>query len=455
MSNRNRIIHAAVALIALALVSGCAETSREQATGKGTIRGINSIVTAPDINFLIEERNLGGIGFKEVAGFAPYDDLSYNFNYDIVLPGATSTTRLITQFIDVAADTEYTTVITGSVANPAILLWEAPEREWDGTETVFEADFVNLSPALGEVDIYFAPLGTVPVLGSALGTVGFGERIPYQEFSSDQYELIITPKDDPDPLNYLYQSRTLASTAGARVTLAIFDPDPSITAGVAVNLINSGGTSASLPDVNDLSRVRLFHAALGTDRVDGFFNSDFNNTIFPDLGFGETSAYVDIDTAPTTFTLTDAGNSGAVVYEEDIAIAANSKHSILLGGAPGAIVLKNLADEARALETFPVIRFTNMAVNSGVVNIYMLEPGTPITEDETPRYIALQGSADTGFFGITAGMHEITITSFGDIAPVSAPITIDVTNGDFVDIIILDTVDPTMADLFIFNSSLP
>ncbi len=223
-------ISIAMALIAVLLTGGCAETSLEEATGKGTIRGINAIVTAPELIFMIEERSIGNARFKGAAGFAEYDDLTYNFNFDALLPGDATPTRLATQFIDVLVDTEYSLVITGTVANPAIMFWEAAARVWDGTETVFEADFAHLSPSLGEVDVYFAPVGTMPVLGNAIGTLSFGERIPHLEFADGDYELIITPRDDPDPLNYLYQSNDLTSTSATRITFAFFDPDPSITA---------------------------------------------------------------------------------------------------------------------------------------------------------------------------------------------------------------------------------
>jgi hypothetical protein len=455
MKHRNRITSAVALLIALALVGGCAKTSQTEATGKGTIRGINAIVTAPDLSFLIEERSLGSVTFKGVAGFNRYDDLSYNFNFDIQLPGTTSLTRLATEFIDVVADTEYTLVLTGSVANPTIMRWEEPERTWAETETVFEADFVHLSPEIGEVDVYFAPVGIAPTLGSAIGTLNYGDRIPYAEFQDAQFQIFVTPKDDVDPLNYLYQSAIFSSSPGTRVTFALFDPDPSITADIAVNLISASGGSTSIPDITKPAVIRLLHAAIDIGRVDGFFNSDFATNVFPDVGFGEVSAYTDIGTIATTVTLTDLGNTGAIVHEEEISGSGNSKRTIVLGGASSTLLFKGLRDEGRPLETNPVMRITNTSLNSDVVTIYLLDPGTPITADERPVYAGLPVQVDTGFFGIESGIRELTITSFGTIEPISTPITIDVTNGDFADIVILDNVDPGVVDVVIFDSNLP
>ena len=450
-----RIVTAALAFLAIVAISGCAETSQVEASGKGSIRGINSIVTSPDLSFLIEERSLGNIAFKAVVGFTEYDNLSYNFNFDLFLPQATAAIRLATQPIDVVADTEYTVVLTGTIADPAIMSWEAEERVWDGTETVIEADFAHLSPALGEVDVYFAPAGTVPVLGNAIGSFNYGDRIPYLEFAATSFEMIITPKDDIDPANYLFQSQAISSTPATRVTFAIFDSDPSITADIAVNLINPNGGSTTLADINKPARFRLLHTAFGTDRVDGFLDSDFGNIVFSDIGFGEISPYVEIETVTKPFTLTDVGNSGAPVHEADIIIGSNSKRTIILGGEPGALGFRELPSDSRPLEGFPVVRITNMSFNAAAVSLYMLPPGTSITEETVPQFAGLPTLVDTGFFGPAEGTQELTLTLLGEIAPISTPLTINIADGDIVDLVVLDTADPAVVDLVIIDSTLP
>ena len=89
MYSRIRQLSALVATLAIAgAMGGCGESSQPVATGKGQIRGINAIVTAAEVGFLIEERNLGGVNFKGATGFSTFDDLTYNFNFDYFLPGA-------------------------------------------------------------------------------------------------------------------------------------------------------------------------------------------------------------------------------------------------------------------------------------------------------------------------------------------------------------------------------
>ena len=102
-----------------------------------------------------------------------------------------------------------------------------------------------------------------------------------------------------------------------------------------------------------------------------------------------------------------------------------------------------------------MVRFTHVSVNAGIVDIYMLPPGTVIEEDTPTQFSGLGALLSTGFMAPDVGMQELTITQLGQIIPIATPITIDIANGDIVDIAILDTVDPAIVDLFITDSTLP
>ena len=82
-----------IALGAALIVAGCGESQRPQATGKASIRAINAMKGLPAVLFFIEERGLGTLDYKESSGLNRYDDLSYVFNFETVLPGEIETTR--------------------------------------------------------------------------------------------------------------------------------------------------------------------------------------------------------------------------------------------------------------------------------------------------------------------------------------------------------------------------
>lgn len=438
-------------LVTAAMLAGCAETTRPQSSGKGMVRGINAIVTAPELAFLIEERNQGNVNFKEVNGFKAWDDLSYNFNFDLLLPGSSVRDRIASQFIDVVADTEYTLVLTGTLDNPSILLWEAPERTWDGTETAFEVDFAHLSPQLGQVDVYFATAGTAPVLGNQVGTLSNGDRLPYQEFPEGDYEITVTAPGDPATV--LFQSAALTRSATTRVTVALFDKDPSIVADVAVSIISAGGVSQALADVNTPPLLRAYHSAFGTENFDGFLNDDFNNISFPNVGFGELSGYVDLTEVETPVTLTAVGNSGAIIHDATVQLVVNSRRTLALFGQPGALFTRTLLHDARPLDTFPVARITDLSSNIDVLDIYDVEGGTAIDDQVSPRFGGIVPGVSTTFFAATAGSREFVITLNGEKAPIAAPLALDLAAGDIVDMVIVDTADPATVELRILEST--
>lgn len=445
-----RLFALAAIVVVVTAASGCAESTRPKATGKGDIRGINAIVTAPDVTFLIEERGLGNVSFKASSGFSTYDDLPYNFNFDVLLPGDLERTRVATQFIDVVLDTEYTVVLTGTIANPSTFVWEDPIREWSGTETVSEVFFAHLAPSIGELDVYFAAPGTAPVLGQAVGSLTNGNRLPGMDFEAAQYEVILTPKDDP--ATTIYQSVPFGTTAQNQVTIAVFDPDPSVPGNVAASFIGRGSTSVVLADANSPPQVRTLHAAFGTENFDGYFNSDFSNVIFPDIGFQELSPYADVTSGTPLFTATPVGNSGAVIHENEILVSVGTRRTIVLAGQPGGLLYLALVDSARSLETFPVIRILNASLNTEVLDIYMVEPGTPIDDVIFPLFRGLPSLLDTGFTNSAQGMLELTVTLFGEKTPIATPLLLDLANGDVFDIVIVDSVDPAIVETLVFDA---
>ena len=440
-------------LVSAAFAGGCTESSRPEATGKGSVRGIHAIVDAPEVAFLIEERTISGLRYKQGSTFNDYDDLEYTFNFDSLPFADQPSRRLASQFIDFQADTEYTLVLTGSLANPAIVSWEAPEREWDGTETVFEADFVHLSPQLGQVDVYFAETGTVPVDGNQIATMQHGDRIAYREFPVASYEVIVTPPNQPDTI--LFQSLSIPASAAIRATLALYDVDPSITALVAVALINNAGSATTLADVNSPSQLRLFHTRQSGASVDAYFDADFDNVIFADLGFGELSPYADVSAANTQITLTDVGDSTSTVFESEVGVPPNSRNTVLFGGPDDTLTFKSLRDEARPLSTYPLARITNMVTSVASIDLYVLDPGTPIDDEVAAAVFGIVGAADTGFLPIETGMREITATRNGEKSAISAPVVVDLQAGDILDMVLLDTADPAVVELRTFDSNQP
>ncbi len=434
-----------VSALAVATLSGCAETALPQATGKGTINAINAMPGSPPVTFLIEERFLGGVGYKEALGAQPFDDLSYNFNFEYIVLGEAQSTRVATQFIDMVADTDYTLVITGSVAAPVLTQWERPEREFDGAETVFEAAFAHLSPALGDVDMYVGLTGTAPILGEERAKLSYGDQVPEIELETGQYEVTLTARDDPATI--LYQSHDTFLQARISYTIAIFDADPTITGNISVRLMSSAGLTQELPDVNFLPTLRTVHAAFGTVNFDIYRDQDFSAPIFSDLGFGQSSGDVPVDEGIVPYTYTEVGDPTAIVNEETQLITRGLRTSTFVGGQAGGNLTRIVQiDNRRPIDTHAKLRFIHTAFNFQALDLYIVEPGTDIT-DRAPVIPNMIFGFSSDFSATLAGDFEVILTALDDKTPLTAPIPLSLANGDVVEMIILNTADPLVPDV--------
>ena len=444
-----RLIALVATLFLIGALGGCAESTQPIATGKGDIRGINAIVTAPEMGFFIEERNLGSMNYKQASGFNKFDDLTFNFNFDMFLPGDAEATRVATHSLDVVADQLHTVILTGTVANPITLDWADPIRSWDDSDTVTEVTFAHLAPGVGDIDVYFVLTGMPPMAGEEIGSLSNGERLAPVDFESDEYDLILTAAGDPTTI--LFQSIPLATAPRTRVTIAVFESDPSITTAMAVNLINQAGLSSAIPEVNVHGQLRVLHGSFDIENFDGYLNDNLNDVVYPDIGFQELSAYTDLNRFSTNITLTPVGNSGTTIHEGEVNVNRTSKRTVILGGTLAVPFFFLTTDEGRPLETFPVIRIINLAINMNLVNVYIQDPGTSLDDVILPTIPILATGGDSGFFGIAERPQELTITAVGDTTPIAAPIDLDLATGEVADIIILDTVDPDVLEVVIFD----
>ena len=210
-----------LALFALQACTG--ETSLPDPTGKGTIRAINGIEGSPNISFLIEERQIESIDYKNASAAQRFDDFDYNFNFEVSVLGEASRRRVATVTQKIDADRDYTFVLTGDLFAPTVTVWEADERVFDEAATVFDVRFAHVAESLGTVDVYFDAPGTAPALGNERGSLSFGEVLNPIEFAEGDYVLTYTAPGDPTTL--LYQTEPVTYGEFTAISqLAIADP---------------------------------------------------------------------------------------------------------------------------------------------------------------------------------------------------------------------------------------
>lgn len=439
-------------LLALMLLgvflAGCTESQRPTATGEGTIRGVHAMPTAPGVIFLIEERALGTVSYKGSTGAETFDDLTYDFNFDVRLPGDAESRRLATQSLTVVPDTDYVFALTGSLDDPSIVLWETPERMWNGDETVLEISAGHLAPSVGDLDVYLAAPGTAPVAGDARGTLSFGDKLEPFEVEAGDYVLTLTTAGDPSDV--LFRSTTHGLTERTSITYTVQDADPSITSTVSVQRASRNGSTSNVADARFPATRRFFHAAHGVTNVDVVADEDFNAPLVANLAFGTLSNDVAVPAGETNFSFTQAGNPGSIVHEEEQTVTRNTRSTTFLAGGGSELELVTLADNRRPIADLAKLRMTFISQNQEQVDLWLLEAGTDIA-DTSPNFPNVDTGDNSGYLQLAGGNYELTVT-FGDEETVAVgPVPIDLANGDVVELVIIDTADPNVLDVVVYD----
>ncbi len=435
------------------LFSGCSSSHNDTVTGKGSIRAMNA---APDIgvvNFMIEETLLGSLDFKEISGTSEYDDLQYNFNFDLLLPGDVEATRVLTHTLQVRTDQEYTFVLTGSYANPELFLWEQFGRDWltelttadeNGTEvTVLEVSFGHVASNFGAVDVYLEAPGTSPEFATPRGSMTYGEFLSAVEISSGTYQLVLTEPGDPTTI--VFASDPIGLNAAVSNLITIMDSGGTSTADISVRLMGQG-VNSEIVDINLGAKFRVVHAAFGTDDVDLYLDGNFTTPVVRDLSFASVSDEIEVDGGQTNINITPAGNVGVFLEQDQLTLNSGSLYSMYLVGLPGDPSNLVLQDNQRRLANFAKFRIIQGAIRFTAVDIYLLQEGSDIGL-VSPSISSILYAQNTGYLSVSPGTYDLTLTLPGSKTVIGGPYRMQLDGSGIYTVVSVEENDISMVDL--------
>lgn len=427
------------------LLGACVnESSLPVATGKASVRAINAIEASPDIVFLIEERSLDQISYKDMSSLQQYDDLDYTFNVDIRYAGDSENTRIASQAISFVADQDYTLLISGTLANASITVWEAAQRTFDSDATVFQANFAHASSLLGTVDYYFAAPGIDPVMGAAVATLSFGEAAPPADFETGDYVMIITTAGDPGDV--LYTSIQTNFGIASVVTILPFDGDADDNAPVVVRAIAAVGTAVTMASADHAATVQFLHASIDLGIADIYDDEMLTSQLIANHTFKELSADVEISAIENIYRYTPAGGTSMVTVEGTLNAFPGNRYRFIALGQSGGFATDAMVLDHRPIDSTVKILLYQASYNYDFLNLYAVDADTTI-EDKIPFFIGLATGAEVSTARLVPGIYDIYVTEFGETEVLAGPVRIDVAFGDVLDMVIFDTVDPAVLEI--------
>ena len=440
-------------LVAVFIISACTSDSQlPSPTGKGSVRAINAIGTSPPISFLIEERAIANVDFKTTSIKAPYDDFEYTFNIEAVLAGDTTQTRLASQSLQVVKDTDYTFVISGDLATPTLTVWDKPARVFADGDTVFEAGFGHMSPALGNVDIFFADPAVVPAAGNEIGTLAPGERLPPLDLQAGEYVLTMTTAATAGVLgDILFTSDVLTLQAASTLLFMIFDSDANDRGPFSVRAINEAtGAVTNIVDPLFPPTIRFLHASQDLGVADIFIDDPLTTPVIEDQDFRGISAEIEIAEGALPVTYTAFDNIGTILVDNDLSIPAGARIDYYVVGEGASPVSVAAVPDRRSVETFARFTLVYAETNHASLDFYTVAVGTDIAE-QTPRYVGMTVGLDPLASQLVAGSIDMYLTETGEKTVVVGPIQLDLALGDVVTAIVYDTVETTTAEIVVLQ----
>jgi len=436
------------ACLAALLLSACTSGSKfPDPTGKGSIQAINAISTSPTITFLIEERRNGNLDFTTSSPKTRFDDFEYNLNFDALLAGDSEPTRIASQLLQVVKDTEYTLIISGDLAEPTLTLWERPVRVYADGGTVLEASFGHFSPALGDVDIYFADAAIVPAAGNEVGTLTPGAKLPPMDFEAGDYVLTITTAGMPGDI--LFTSDAITMEAATTMLFIIFDTDANDRGPVSVRAFNTEtGAAATLIDPLYAPTVRFIHAIKDLGAVDIYVDDPLTIPAVEDQDFRGVSAELEVPVGVLPITYTAFDNIGTILVDNDISISPGIRADYyVVGDAASPVPLATVPDR-RSVETLAKFTVVYTETNHESLDFYLVEAAADIA-DIPARYRGLTAGLDPLVTQLPEGSYDVYLTVTDEKTVVFGPLQVDLVLGDVVTAIVYDTVNPATADITI------
>ncbi len=128
---------------------------------------------------------------------------------------------------------------------------------------------------------------------------------------------------------------------------------------------------------------------------------------------------------------------------------AGSRFNYYLTVLSDAVEGRQVPVDRRSIETIARLTFFHSAINHDFVDLYVVDAGTTI-DDVLPRQIALAYGLQTAPLALDAGSYDIYVTTLAEKTILDGPVSLDVALGDVVEAVLLDRVDPSLAEFRLF-----
>lgn len=397
---------------------------------------------APAVNITGIGAAINGVDFKQGTGVVTGGPGTYTVQIDGLTPGG-PVTVIGPVDLTLAADTLYSILAVGDVANIDALVLEQPATEVPAGSTRLRV--VHGAPNAPEVSVFLTAPGADLQTEAPVGTFEFGGDLgPVDVPAGGPYQIRVTlPFTPPAAATVVFDSGELTLADGANLLITAVQNTTSADdlaadeAPITLSVLDGTGPSEIL-SATAPAELRVVHASADAPAVDVVVNDDFANPLVPDLtypNFAPAEGFVSVPADSYDVTVTDAATQSVFPIDVDgLALDAGVTYDVLAINTLAALEPLILTDDYRRVATAAKVRIVHAStVADGLspqgVDIYVTAPGTDIADvDPTLEDVAFR--ANTGFLELAPGDYEVTVTVADDKAPAIPTTPISIQGGN-------------------------
>lgn len=435
-------------LTALLLASCGNESDLPEASGKANFRAINAVPTSGEVSFLIEEVAIGLVGYRDISTTRDFDDLEYNFNFDVFYAGELGLRRVARQFVNAVADRDYTFIISGTLANPTITLLEDEIREFDASGNVFAAKFLHTSQTVDALDFYFADPTTPPAPGGHVARLSPGEVSAGIDFAEGAYVITLTTAGDHTDI--VYTSEAVFFAPANSVFITLFDGDENDNSPLIVDALPTLGASVPMRDPSYPPTVEFVNVSLELGATDIYDDEQLTSRIVSDHDYLDVANELPISAGANSFFYTPAGDTAAFVLDGQLTATSGARYRFYAAGIAPDFATDIVVPDRKSLETMAKVTMYQASNNFSFLDLYIVDADETVDENFATRPRVARGT-QTVNAALEAGSYDIYITEFNNKTVLAGPYRVDVVLGDIVDLAVVDTVDPAVLDVLFLS----
>lgn len=432
-------------LIALAAVVGCdgEGVTRPPPT---TVKFFNAAANIEAIAFYREETLQAELNYGD-GDITSFDSGPYDFNVDYTLVGETGQLRALTFFQNLSSDRAYSFVLVAPGGDFTVIT-AATEGRAAGA-TAVRWTMLHAFPGLGALDVYVEPEGTVISSATPRGSVSYEGSLTF-EFPAGAYKIWLTTAGDPNDV--VFESLEQNPQEGLDDTLVISDPGEQGTLDIVLSVI--GNNSISLGQVGQVAELRAVNVVEDRLARDVYLDETTGTPLFESLPFGEFSVYEELQVNFRTLITTPIDNPGTEEASNTFFAGPGQRYvSMIAGDTTDGIRQVLIAEDKRSISGQATLRIFNGAGTFFVLHVFVVEPGTDITD--RPPNLEIGSPFATSRIPLVPGDYEFWVRDPIAASIVAGPVDLSMIDGGVYGILLADGVGGGTVEIIFFDDFAP